>query len=92
MRIVNFLLHIPLYTFGRTVFVTDAALRDNRKPFKRVGILINLFIMKKSLKKLALKKEVISELKLSALRGGHSGCCPTEGALNSCPPPGMQCF
>ncbi|WP_160114124.1 MULTISPECIES: class I lanthipeptide [Aquimarina] len=51
--------------------------------------------MKKSLKNLELKKETISKLDTSALhkvQGGHSGCCPTEGALNSCPPPGRMCF
>ncbi len=48
--------------------------------------------MKKSLKELALKKEVISTLNLEKIEGGHSYCCPTEGALNTCPPPGMQCF
>ncbi len=49
--------------------------------------------MKKSLKKLQLKKEVISNLKRENIKGGGAThCCPTEGALNSCPPPGMQCF
>ncbi len=48
--------------------------------------------MKKSLKSLQLKKEVISGLKLTKVKGGGSHCCPTQGALNSCPPPGMQCF
>ncbi len=61
--------------------------------------------MKKSLKELQLKKEVISKLALNKVEGG--GCppggggnnggnntvfCPTVGALNTCPPPGMQCF
>ncbi len=53
---------------------------------------INYNIMKKSLKSLQLKKEVISGLKLTKVKGGGSHCCPTQGALNSCPPPGMQCF
>ncbi|MEB3347282.1 hypothetical protein U6A24_17535 [Aquimarina gracilis] len=48
--------------------------------------------MKKSLKKLELKKDVITNFKLNKIKGGHSACCPTQGALNSCPPPGMQCF
>lgn len=47
--------------------------------------------MKKSLKTLKLKKEVISKLESNKINGGGSHCCPTEGALNSCPPPGMQC-
>ncbi len=48
--------------------------------------------MKKSLKELTLKKEVISNLELSKIEGGHSVCCPTDGALNSCPPPGVYCY
>lgn len=58
--------------------------------------------MKKSLKNLALKKETISKLDLSTVKGGwHATAmcnpnqtvfCITQGALNSCPPPGVQCF
>lgn len=48
--------------------------------------------MKKSLKGLTLNKEVISNLELDKIEGGHTGCCPTDGALNSCPPPGVYCF
>ena len=48
--------------------------------------------MKKSMKKLQLKKEVVSKLKMDKIKGGHSICCPTEGALNSCPPPGAYCY
>jgi len=49
--------------------------------------------MKKSLKSLTLKKEVISKLESNKVTGkGATHCCPTVGALNSCPPPGMQCF
>lgn len=53
--------------------------------------------MKKSLKTLKLDKQVISNLELSNVEGG--GCPhnspppgPTNGALFSCPPPGVQCF
>ncbi|WP_298314409.1 hypothetical protein [uncultured Aquimarina sp.] len=50
--------------------------------------------MKKSLKKLELKKQTISDLNLNKIKGGidPTHCCPTLDALNSCPPPGMQCF
>ena len=58
--------------------------------------------MKKSLKNLSLKKETISKLDLSTVKGGWhatamcrpiaTNFCPTQGALNSCPPPGVQCF
>ncbi len=48
--------------------------------------------MKKSLKNLELKKETISKLELNKVQGGHSACCPTQGALNSCPPPGRHCL
>lgn len=48
--------------------------------------------MKKSLKELTLNKETISNLELNKIEGGHSGCCPTYGALNSCPPPGVYCY
>lgn len=48
--------------------------------------------MKKSLKKLTLKKEVISKLELNKIEGGATHCCPTDGPLNTCPPPGVQCF
>ncbi len=60
--------------------------------------------MKKSLKNLKLKKETISNLGLENVKGGYCpthGCpnppaqtrfCITNGALNTCPPPGMQCF
>ncbi len=62
------------------------------KTFQQSRYHINNYIMKKSLKKLSLNKQMISTLKLSKVKGGHSGCCPTDGALNSCPPQGMQCF
>lgn len=58
----------------------------------RVGTLLNHTIMKKPLKELTLSKEVISNLELNKIEGGHSACCPTYGALNSCPPPGVQCY
>jgi len=50
--------------------------------------------MKKSLKNLSLKKETISKLDLSTVKGGVSPthCCPTLDALNTCPPPGARCF
>lgn len=50
--------------------------------------------MKKSLKNLSLKKETISKLELDKVKGGinPTHCCPTLDALNSCPPPGYQCF
>lgn len=56
--------------------------------------------MKKSLKSLQLKKEVITTLEQEKVKGGcpqHGGpgatrFCITNGALNTCPPPGMQCF
>ncbi len=48
--------------------------------------------MKKSLKELQLNKEVISNLELSNVQGGGTHCCPTVGALNTCPPPGAQCY
>ncbi len=48
--------------------------------------------MKKSLKSLTLKKEVISKLELSKIKGGDTHCCPTYDAFNSCPPPGRQCY
>ncbi|WP_379981532.1 hypothetical protein [Dokdonia ponticola] len=48
--------------------------------------------MKKSLKSLTLNKEVISNLELNKIKGGHSVCCPTDGPLNSCPPPGVYCY
>lgn len=56
--------------------------------------------MKKSLKTLKLDKEVISTLGLSKVEGGGTCYCgggegapgPTNGALFSCPPPGVQCF
>ncbi len=57
--------------------------------------------MKKSLKNLQLKKETISNLNLKDIKGGWhptamcpapTNFCMTQGALNSCPPPGMQCF
>ncbi|WP_160114125.1 MULTISPECIES: hypothetical protein [Aquimarina] len=56
--------------------------------------------MKKSLKNLELKKETISKLNLDKVKGGWhatamcnpTNFCPTQGALNSCPPPGVQCF
>ena len=48
--------------------------------------------MKKSLNELQLKKEVISNLELHKIEGGHSACCITVGAWGSCPPPGQHCF
>lgn len=49
--------------------------------------------MKKSLKELSLNKEVISNLNLTKVKGGGgTHCCPTDGPLNSCPPPGAQCY
>lgn len=49
--------------------------------------------MKKNLKELTLNKAVISNLQLKKVEGGGlTHCCPTEGPLNTCPPPGMQCF
>lgn len=48
--------------------------------------------MKKSLKELTLNKETISKLELTKLEGGGTHCCPTLDALNTCPPPGGQCF
>jgi len=48
--------------------------------------------MKKSLKSLQLKKEVISKLEMNKVKGGHTYCCPTDGPLNTCPPPGGQCY
>ena len=51
--------------------------------------------MKKSMNKLQLKKEVVTKLKMNKVKGGnpqYSNCCPTVGALNSCPPPGHYCL
>ncbi len=61
--------------------------------------------MKKSLKKLSLKKQTISKLKLDQVKGGWhysamcnptgncgTNFCPTDGPLNTCPPAGVQCF
>lgn len=58
--------------------------------------------MKKSLKELSLNKKVISNLQSKTTKGGwHATAmcdpnqtlfCPTQGALNTCPPPGIQCF
>ncbi len=58
--------------------------------------------MKKSLKGLGLKKEVISKLQQDSVKGGwhptamcnpgETVFCITNGALNTCPPPGAQCF
>ena len=53
--------------------------------------------MKKVLKELTLDKEVISNLDLNKVEGGGSCFCGggggiTDGALGTCPPPGMQCF
>ena len=48
--------------------------------------------MKKSLKELTLSKEVISNLDLNKVEGAGTHCCPTVGALNSCPPPGVHCY
>ena len=51
--------------------------------------------MKKSMKKLQFKKEVITKLKMNKVQGGnpqYTNCCPTQGALNSCPAPGRYCL
>lgn len=49
--------------------------------------------MKKSLKALTLKKEVVSKLQMKEVKGaGGTHCCPTDGPLNTCPPPGVQCY
>lgn len=55
--------------------------------------------MKKSLKSLQLKKEVITKLEQEKVKGGcpqHGGgatrFCITNGPLMSCPPPGVQCY
>ncbi len=50
--------------------------------------------MKKSLKNLELKKEVISGLELNKVKGGlrPTHCCMTDGAFNTCPPRGQQCL
>ncbi|WP_299208811.1 hypothetical protein [uncultured Dokdonia sp.] len=55
--------------------------------------------MKKVLKELTLDKEVISNFDLNKVEGGGSCFCGggggggiTDGALGTCPPPGMQCF
>jgi len=49
--------------------------------------------MKKSLKKLELKKQTISDLNKNKIKGGGlTHCCPTVDAFNSCPPPGRYCF
>ncbi|WP_340065769.1 hypothetical protein [Ascidiimonas aurantiaca] len=46
-------------------------------------------------KKLALKKDVVSHLDVETIKGGQfpdTLFCPTNGALNSCPPPGVACL
>jgi len=46
-------------------------------------------------KKLALKKDVVSHLEVETVKGGHfpnTVFCPTNGALNTCPPPGAACL
>ncbi|MEB3347283.1 hypothetical protein U6A24_17540 [Aquimarina gracilis] len=57
--------------------------------------------MKKSLKSLKLKKEVITKFEQETIKGGcpvHGGgpgntfFCITNGPLNTCPPPGVQCY
>ena len=57
--------------------------------------------MKKSLKKLSLNKQMISSFQSSEIKGGwgerrtrfcNSIFCITNGALNSCPPPGAYCL
>ena len=53
--------------------------------------------MKKVLKELTLDKEVISNLDLNKVEGGGTCFCGggggiTDGALGTCPPPGMMCF
>jgi len=58
-----------------------------------VFIELNYSIMKKSLKTLKFKKEVVSKLESNKVTGkGATHCCPTADAFNSCPPPGRQCF
>ena len=51
--------------------------------------------------RLNLKKNAVSSLTSENLKGGDPwtwGCnnntvfCPTNGALNSCPPPGVYCL
>lgn len=61
----------------------------------RVGIQFNQLTMKKSLKNLTIKKEVISKMQMDQTKGGwHPATvfCITNGALNSCPPPGAFCL
>ncbi len=56
--------------------------------------------MKKSLKSLQLKKEVITKLEQDKVKGGcpqpggpgATRFCITNGPLNTCPPPGVQCY
>ncbi len=57
--------------------------------------------MKKSLKSLQLKKEVITKLEQEKVKGGcplpgggpgATRFCITNGPLNTCPPPGVQCY
>ncbi len=49
--------------------------------------------MKKALENLKLNKEVISKLESNKVNGGGgTHCCPTLDALNTCPPPGIQCY
>ncbi|SFW21172.1 hypothetical protein SAMN02927921_00584 [Sinomicrobium oceani] len=57
--------------------------------------------MKKSLHNLRLRKEVVSNLSGKQLKGGAltdgPACedtyfCPTNGPMNTCPPPGMHCY
>lgn len=42
--------------------------------------------------KLSLKKNTVSKFDAKKVKGGHTGCCPTDGPLNSCPPPGQYCY
>ena len=68
-------------------------LKGKTENLKQSRSLLNQYlIMKKPLNELTLNKEVISNLELNKIEGGHSACCPTYGALNSCPPPGVQCY
>lgn len=76
--------------------------RGSRKPLiNRVGITSKYLTMKKSLKNLQLKKEVVNNLNTKGIKGGaitdgprceDTYWCPTNGPLNTCPPPGMQCY
>lgn len=42
--------------------------------------------------RLSLKKRVVSQLDAEKVKGAGTHCCPTDGPLNTCPPPGAQCY